>query len=117
MKRKRFTEEQIIAVLKEHEAGMKTGDLALDIRDRKIVPDTDDVVHKLLPTAKTAPVSKAKPAPQTALGPRPNAREYCWSLMQRKKVIIAFEGSRITQTKYGLIECYAERSGMRGAWK
>ena len=28
MKRKRFTEEQIIAVLKEHEAGMKTADLA-----------------------------------------------------------------------------------------
>ena len=28
MKRKRFTEEQIIAVLKEHETGMKTGDLA-----------------------------------------------------------------------------------------
>lgn len=28
MKKKRFAEEQIIAVLKEHEAGMKTGDLA-----------------------------------------------------------------------------------------
>ena len=28
MKRKRFTEEQIIAVLKEHDAGTKTGDLA-----------------------------------------------------------------------------------------
>ena len=28
MKRKRFTEEQIIAVLREHEAGTKTGDLA-----------------------------------------------------------------------------------------
>ena len=28
MKRKRFAEERIIAVLKEHEAGMKTGDLA-----------------------------------------------------------------------------------------
>ena len=28
MKRKRFTAEQIIAVLREHEAGMKTGDLA-----------------------------------------------------------------------------------------
>ena len=28
MKKKRFTEEQIIAVLKEHDAGMKTGDLA-----------------------------------------------------------------------------------------
>ena len=27
MKRKRFTEEQIIAVLREHEAGMKTADL------------------------------------------------------------------------------------------
>lgn len=28
MKRKRFTQEQIIAVLREHEAGVKTGDLA-----------------------------------------------------------------------------------------
>lgn len=28
MKRKRFTEEQIIAVLREHEAGTKTADLA-----------------------------------------------------------------------------------------
>jgi putative transposase len=28
VKRKRFTEEQIIAVLREHDAGMKTGDLA-----------------------------------------------------------------------------------------
>lgn len=28
MKRKRFTQEQIIAVLMEHEAGVKTGDLA-----------------------------------------------------------------------------------------
>ena len=28
MKRKRFSEEQIIAVLREHEAGVKTGDLA-----------------------------------------------------------------------------------------
>jgi putative transposase len=28
MKKRRFTEEQIIAVLKEHEAGMKTSDLA-----------------------------------------------------------------------------------------
>ena len=28
MKRARFTEDQIIGVLKEHEAGAKTGDLA-----------------------------------------------------------------------------------------
>lgn len=28
MKRKRFTEEQIIAVVREHEAGAKAGDLA-----------------------------------------------------------------------------------------
>ena len=33
MKRKRHTEEQIIAILKEHEAGMKTADLC---RKRKI---------------------------------------------------------------------------------
>jgi len=34
MKRKQFTEEQIIAVLREHEAGMKTADLpeARDLR-------------------------------------------------------------------------------------
>lgn len=29
MKRKRHTEEQIVAILKEHEAGMKTADLEL----------------------------------------------------------------------------------------
>ena len=28
MKKKRFTDERIIAVLREHDAGMKTGDLA-----------------------------------------------------------------------------------------
>jgi putative transposase len=28
VRRKRFSEEQIIAVLREHEAGVKTGDLA-----------------------------------------------------------------------------------------
>ena len=28
MKRKRFTEEQILGVLREHEAGAKTGDLS-----------------------------------------------------------------------------------------
>jgi len=28
MKRKRFTEEQIIGILREHEAGAKTADLA-----------------------------------------------------------------------------------------
>ena len=33
MKRKRFTEEQIIAVLREHEAGVKAGDLAPQARD------------------------------------------------------------------------------------
>ena len=32
MKRKRFTEEQIIAVLREHEAGAKTADLARKYR-------------------------------------------------------------------------------------
>ena len=33
MKRKRFTEEQIIAVLKEHEAGAKTADFGPQARD------------------------------------------------------------------------------------
>ena len=32
MKRKRFTEDQIIAVLREHEAGAKTADLARKYR-------------------------------------------------------------------------------------
>ena len=34
MKRKRHTEEQIIAILKEHEAGMKTADLCRKHGDR-----------------------------------------------------------------------------------
>jgi hypothetical protein len=32
MKRKRHAEEQIIAILKEHEAGVKTADLAIASR-------------------------------------------------------------------------------------
>ena len=35
MKRKRFTEEQIVGVLREHEAGAKTGDLAASTESRK----------------------------------------------------------------------------------
>jgi hypothetical protein len=35
MKRVRFTEDQIIAVLREHEAGAKTGDLARKTWSRK----------------------------------------------------------------------------------
>ena len=35
MKRARFTEEQIIGVLKEHEAGAKTADLAASTVSRK----------------------------------------------------------------------------------
>ena len=35
MKRNRHTEEQIIAILKEHEAGMKTADLWPEARDQR----------------------------------------------------------------------------------
>ena len=35
MKRKRHTEEQIIAILKEHEAGMKTADLRRETRHQR----------------------------------------------------------------------------------
>ena len=47
MKRARFTEEQIIAVLKEHEAGTKTADLACKhgISEATIV---DDVTKECL---------------------------------------------------------------------
>ena len=35
MKRKRHTEEQIIAILKEHKAGVKTTDLCRKTRDQR----------------------------------------------------------------------------------
>ncbi|NPV20366.1 hypothetical protein [Bradyrhizobium aeschynomenes] len=41
MKRKRFTEEQIIAVLKEHEAGAKKADLAVNRRSKLTPPFLD----------------------------------------------------------------------------
>ena len=44
MKRARFTEEQIIAVLKEHEAGAKTADLA-----RKHGPEATVAAARNLP--------------------------------------------------------------------
>ncbi|MGY3582552.1 transposase InsO family protein [Bradyrhizobium sp. USDA 4341] len=51
MKRARFTEEQIIAVLKEHEAGAKTADLARRMRgallNETLFFDLDDVRAKL----------------------------------------------------------------------
>ena len=40
MKRKRHTEEQITAILKEHEAGMKTADLCRQARDQRGEPST-----------------------------------------------------------------------------
>ena len=39
MKRKRFTEEQIIGVLKEHELGAKTADLCRKHGVREVVPE------------------------------------------------------------------------------
>ena len=66
MKRKRFTEEQIIKILREHQAGAKTGDLArkhavseatlyswkakfggMDVSDAKRLKATEDESGKL----------------------------------------------------------------------
>jgi putative transposase len=66
MKRKRFTEEQIIAVLREHDAGAKAADLArkhgiseatlynwkakyggMDVSDAKRLRSLEDENHKL----------------------------------------------------------------------
>jgi putative transposase len=66
MKRKRFTEEQIIAVLREHDAGAKSADLArkhgiseatlynwkakyggMDVSDAKRLRSLEDENHKL----------------------------------------------------------------------
>jgi putative transposase len=66
MKRKRFTEEQIIAVLREHDAGAKAADLArkhgiseatlynwkakyggMDVSDAKWLRSLEDENHKL----------------------------------------------------------------------
>ena len=35
MKKSRYTEEQIIAILKQHEAGVKTADLCREHRDQR----------------------------------------------------------------------------------
>ena len=53
MKRKRFSEEQIIAVLREHEAGAKADDLArkkyggMDVSDAKRLKALEDENAKL----------------------------------------------------------------------
>ena len=43
MKRKRFSEEQIVAVLREHEAGMKTADLC---RERSVLLQLEGQVRR-----------------------------------------------------------------------
>ena len=48
MKRKRHTEEQIIAILKEHEAGMKTADLCR----KHGVSEATFYIYGLLPRGK-----------------------------------------------------------------
>ena len=70
-----------------------------------------------IPTTKNIPIAKAKSPAQAALGPRPNATGYCWSLKKKHVLTMGFESSSKKQTKYGLIECYSEKSGLRGAWK
>jgi Transposase len=47
MKRVRFTEDQIIAVLREHEAGAKTGDLARKHGVSEGVRGLIDSLHEL----------------------------------------------------------------------
>jgi len=52
MKKSRYTEEQIIGILKQHEAGVKTADLC---REHVILPGFDYCVGKT-PWAKTASI-------------------------------------------------------------
>ena len=51
MKRKRHTEEQIIAILKEHEAGVKTADLCR----KHGISEASFYIYGLLPLGKKAP--------------------------------------------------------------
>jgi len=51
MKRKRHTEEQIIAILKEHEAGVKTADLCR----KHGISEASFYIYGLLPLGKKVP--------------------------------------------------------------
>ena len=52
MKQSRFTEERIIAILREHEAGSKTGDVCR----KHGISSATFYIYGLLPRGKKAPI-------------------------------------------------------------